>query len=107
MLASAPSVRANVIIDRRNGRKSLSPFSMPTSRAWRTIAFDPSDCLLCTRGERVAVEHSLAHLVRRQGRRARYWGVRKNTFDLRRAASVQNLETIDRKLAQVAVREAA
>ena len=49
--------------------------------------------------ERVAVEHSLAHVGRRQGRRARYCGTRKNLFDLRRAASVTNLETINRKLA--------
>jgi hypothetical protein len=48
--------------------------------------------------ERVPVEHSLAHIGRRQGRRARYCGVRKNTFDLRRTAAVQNLETIDRHL---------
>jgi hypothetical protein len=48
--------------------------------------------------ERVAVEHRLAHLVRRQGRRARYRGVRKNTFDVRRAAALQNLETIQRTL---------
>jgi hypothetical protein len=45
--------------------------------------------------KRVAVEHSLAHLSRRQGRRARYRGTRKNLFDVRRAAAVQNLETID------------
>ena len=49
--------------------------------------------------ERVAVEHKLAHLVRRQGRRARYRGGRKNLFDLRRAAAIQNLETIQRKTA--------
>jgi hypothetical protein len=49
--------------------------------------------------ERVAVEHKLAHLVRRQGRRARYRGARKNLFDLRRAAALQNLETIQRKVA--------
>jgi hypothetical protein len=48
--------------------------------------------------ERVAIEHHLAHLVRRQGRRARFRGVRKNVFDLRRAASIQNLETIQRRL---------
>jgi hypothetical protein len=47
--------------------------------------------------ERVPVEHSLAHIVRRQGRRARYRGTRKNLFDLRRTAAVQNLETIDRR----------
>jgi IS5 family transposase len=49
--------------------------------------------------ERVAVEHRLAHLGRRQGRRARYRGVRKNLFDVRRAATVQNLEIIDRRIA--------
>jgi hypothetical protein len=41
---------------------------------------------------RCSVEHHLAHLVRRQGRRARYLGVRNNLFDVRRAASIQNLE---------------
>jgi hypothetical protein len=48
--------------------------------------------------ERVAVEHRLAHLGRRQGRRARYRGTRKNLFDVRRAATVQNLEVIDRRI---------
>jgi len=47
--------------------------------------------------ERVPVEHHLAHAVRRQGRRARYVGVRKNVYDLRRTAAIQNLETIHRK----------
>jgi len=49
--------------------------------------------------QRVGVEHQLAHLVRRQGRRARYRGVRKNLFDLRRASAIQNLEAIQRKVA--------
>jgi len=49
--------------------------------------------------ERAAIEHRLAHLSRRQGRRARYRGVRKNLFDLRRACAIQNLETIQRKAA--------
>ncbi|HET9620286.1 MAG TPA: IS1182 family transposase [Kofleriaceae bacterium] len=48
--------------------------------------------------ERVAVEHQLAHLVQRQGNRARYRGVRRNLFDVRRAASLQNLETTHRQL---------
>lgn len=48
--------------------------------------------------ERVPVEHSLAHIGRRQGRRARYRGTRKNLFDLRRTAAVKNLETLDRRL---------
>jgi len=47
--------------------------------------------------QRVGVEHRLAHVAARQGRRARYIGVRKNIFDLRRAAAIQNLETIHRR----------
>jgi hypothetical protein len=46
--------------------------------------------------ERVPVEHRLAHISRRQGNNARYRGTRKNLFDLRRAASIQNLETAHR-----------
>jgi len=46
--------------------------------------------------ERIPVEHCLSHLGRRQGRRARYRGARKNLFDVRRSAAVQNLETVDR-----------
>ena len=41
--------------------------------------------------QRVAVEHSLAHLNRWQGHGARYIGLRKNLFDLRRTAVVHNL----------------
>ena len=48
--------------------------------------------------ERVDIEHSLAHLSRRQGPRARYRGTRKNLYDVRRAAVVQNLETVHRQL---------
>jgi len=43
--------------------------------------------------ERVVVEHRLAHVGQRQGRRARYFRTRANLFDLRRACAVQNLET--------------
>jgi Transposase DDE domain/Transposase domain (DUF772) len=46
--------------------------------------------------ERVAVEHSLAHISARKGSTARYVGVRKNLFDLRRAAVIQNLEALQR-----------
>jgi transposase len=46
--------------------------------------------------ERVAVEHSLAHVGRWQGERARYVGTRKNRFDLRRCAVVHNLPVIAR-----------
>lgn len=44
--------------------------------------------------ERVAVEHSLSHVGRWQGRRARDLGTRKNLFDLRRSAVVHNLHVI-------------
>lgn len=47
--------------------------------------------------ERVGIEHSLAHVAQRQGRRARYRGVRRNVFDLRRVAAVQNLENAQRR----------
>ena len=57
--------------------------------------------------ERIPIEHSLAHVVRKQGRRARYRGQRKNLFDTRRAATVVNLETIDRRLRTVEMRKAA
>ena len=46
--------------------------------------------------ERVAVEHTLAHVGRWQGRRARYRGQRKNLFDLRRCAVVHNLHILAR-----------
>jgi hypothetical protein len=46
--------------------------------------------------ERVAVEHSLAHIAARKGHKARYIGIRKNLFDLRRAAAIQNLEALQR-----------
>jgi hypothetical protein len=47
--------------------------------------------------ERVPVEHRLAHIGQRQGPRARYYGTRKNLYDLRRAAAIQNLETAQRR----------
>lgn len=48
--------------------------------------------------QRVAIEHGLAHISQRQGNRARYRGVRKNQYDLRRAAIIQNLERIQLRL---------
>lgn len=46
--------------------------------------------------ERTFVEHGLAAISRSQGRRARYLGVRKNLFDVRRHAAVANLHTAAR-----------
>lgn len=49
--------------------------------------------------QRVPVEHRLAHIGQRQGRCARYFGTRRNLYDLRRAAMIQNLEAAQRKMA--------
>jgi len=57
--------------------------------------------------QRVPVEHALAHAGRRQGRRARYRGCRKNLYDWRRAATITNLEAIQRELPDRALRRAA
>ncbi len=55
--------------------------------------------------ERTTIEHKLAHISQRQGNHARYLGVRKNTFDLRRASAIQNLETLHR--VEIEARKAA
>lgn len=55
--------------------------------------------------ERTTIEHKLAHISQRQGNHARYVGLRKNTFDLRRASAIQNLETLHRS--EVDSRQAA
>jgi DDE family transposase len=81
-----------------------------TSRQGRSVQIHPDERLLAelrTRQqtpagrarlrERVAVEHSLAHVGRWQGRRARYRGQRKNLHDLRRTAVVHNLHVIARQ----------
>lgn len=52
--------------------------------------------------KRTAIEHVLAHVVFRQGDRARYIGARKNEYDLRRAAAITNLQAIDRAERQAA-----
>jgi transposase len=80
-----------------------------TSAAGRSVSIHPDERLLlevrarqqtpagrAELRERVAVEHSLAHLGHWQGDRARYRGVRKNLFDLRRCAVIHNLHVIAR-----------
>ncbi len=57
--------------------------------------------------ERVQVEHSLAHIGAWQGDRARYRGQRKNLFDLRRTAVVENLHVLQRLPDVVTVLRAA
>ncbi len=46
--------------------------------------------------ERVAIEHTLAHVLTYQPHKARYRGTRRNTSALLRAAAIVNLQTIDR-----------
>lgn len=80
-----------------------------TSKTGRSISIHPDEKLLqelrdrqrSSAGrvqlrERVAVEHTLAHISQWQGDRARYLGSRKNLFDLRRMAVVHNLHVIAR-----------
>jgi hypothetical protein len=80
-----------------------------TSQRGRSVTIHPDEALLgelrqrqltplgrAKLRERVAVEHALAHIGRWQGRRARYRGIRKNVFDLRRSAVVHNLHVIAR-----------
>jgi transposase len=80
-----------------------------TSAKGRSVSIHPDEALLielrerqqtpqgrAQLRERVAVEHTLAHVGRWQGRRARYRGVRKNLFDLRRCAVVHNLHVLAR-----------
>jgi IS5 family transposase len=78
-----------------------------TSAKGRSVSIHPDEALLLelrerqqtAQGrtklrERVAVEHTLAHVGQWQGRRARYRGLRKNLFDLRRCAVVHNLHVL-------------
>jgi hypothetical protein len=83
-----------------NGRMVRISEDEALQKRLRQLAASPSGRDALRR--RVGVEHRLAHIAQRQGRRARYLGVRNNLFDLRRAAAVQNLETIHREYATAA-----
>jgi Transposase DDE domain/Transposase domain (DUF772) len=78
-----------------------------TSASGRSVSIHPDEALLqelrerqqtpqgrAKLRERVAVEHALAHIGHWQGRRARYRGVRKNVFALRRCAVIHNLHVL-------------
>ena len=92
-----------------------------TSPKGRSVSIHPDEALLVelrqrqltSEGrarlrERVTVEHTLAHVGRWQGRRARYRGQRKNLFDLRRCAVVHNLHVLARSQSlQADLQEAA
>lgn len=75
----------------------------------RTVTIHPQEALLVKlrrdlktrRGrellrKRTTIEHSHARLWRIQGPRARYKGTRKNSLDVRRCATVDNLQTLAR-----------
>lgn len=80
-----------------------------SSKAGRSVSIHPDEALLielrerqqsasgrAKLRERVGVEHSLAHIGHWQGDDARYIGTRKNLFDLRRCAVVNNLHVLAR-----------
>lgn len=80
-----------------------------TNRHGRSVSIHPDERLLAELRQRqqtpagraklrqrVAVEHTLAKLGQWQGERARYRGLRKNLFDLRRVAVVHNLHVLAR-----------
>ncbi len=80
-----------------------------TSKTGRSVSIHPDEKLLielrqrqttpvgrAQLRQRVTVEHTLAHIGQWQGDRARYFGSRKNLFDLRRLAVVHNLHVIAR-----------
>lgn len=79
----------------------------PTARMGRTVSIHAQEQLLqelqrevqTSAGrkklrQRTAIEHNLAHHCNRQGPRARYRGTRKNDFDARRIAALNNLIVI-------------
>ena len=80
-----------------------------TSARGRTLSVHPQEALLielrATRHtaqgrqalrQRTGVEYTFARIDQLQGKRARYKGTRKNTFDLRRMAAVNNLQHMHR-----------
>jgi hypothetical protein len=67
-----------------------------TNRCCRSYANVKQPLKLAQLRQRVAVEHTLAHVGHWQGDTARYRGLRKNLFDLRRIAVVHNLHVIAR-----------
>jgi hypothetical protein len=92
-----------------------------TSPRGRSVSIHPDEALLielrerqvapegrAKLRERVAVEHTLAHVGRWQGRRAHYRGTRKNLFDLHRCAIVHNLHVLARSRSlQAEIQDAA
>ena len=80
-----------------------------TAAGGRSISLHPQEAMLqelraamhtadgrLTLRRRTTVEHSLARLDQIQGKKARYKGTRKNTLDVRRCATVTNLQNLAR-----------
>jgi hypothetical protein len=80
-----------------------------TAAAGRSVSLHPQEALLqqlratmqtpegrAVLRRRTTVEHSLARLDQIQGSKARYKGTRKNTLDVRRCATVANLQSLAR-----------
>jgi Transposase DDE domain/Transposase domain (DUF772) len=91
----ACKLREQCTTDARNGRQVSVAIDEPLQKKLRMLVATRSGRDLLRR--RVPVEHRLAHLTRRQGRRARYRGTRNNLFDLRRTAAIENLIVLHRQ----------
>lgn len=90
------SLRSGCTTSKGRGRHVRIALDEPLQKRLRALAASPVGRERLR--ERVRVEHRLAHLTRRQGRRARYRGLRKNLYDVRRAATIQNLEVLQHRL---------
>jgi hypothetical protein len=110
-LCNLPQVQESLVVHFPHKVCATCPLRMrcTSSIAGRSVSIHPDEHLLhelrlrqltahgrAKLRERVAVEHTLAHIGFWQGERARYRGIRKNLFDLRRTAVVHNLHVIAR-----------
>jgi hypothetical protein len=85
-----------------SGRGRTVSIAVDESRQRKFRALQRSPSGRAQLRQRTAVEHSLAHIAARKGDQARYRGTRKNLFDLRRAATIQNLEGLHRMIREAA-----
>ncbi len=90
----ACALRESCTTSKKAGRSLQVSANEPLQYELREQAKTPEGRALLRR--RVPVEHRLAHVAQRTGKRARYVGSRNNLFDLRRASSIQNLECAQR-----------
>lgn len=85
-----------------SGRGRTVSIAADESRQRRFRALQRSPSGRAHLRQRTTVEHALAHIAARKGDQARYRGTRKNLFDLRRAATIQNLEGLQRVMRDAA-----